>query len=88
MLAIHITSPIFVVQMAKSLLAMQEVLVRSWVRKIPWRRESSILGIKKPTPVFFPGEFQPGGYSPWVCKELDMTEQLTLHFILVELHFV
>ena len=83
MVTIHITSPILVAQTAKNLLAMQEVLVRSWVRKIPWRRESSILGIKKPTPVFFPGEFHEQsslvGYSPWVCKELDMTEQLTLH---------
>ena len=31
--------------------------------------------------VFLPGEFHGQrslvGYSPWVCKELDMTEQLT-----------
>ena len=26
-----------------------------------------------PTPVFWPGEFH-GLYSPWGCKELDMTE--------------
>ena len=35
-----------------------------------------------PTPIFLPGEFHGQrslvGYSPWVCKELDMTEQLTL----------
>ena len=30
-----------------------------------------------PTPVFWPGEFH-GLYSPWGCKELDTTEQLTL----------
>ena len=34
------------------------------------------------TPVFLPGEFHEQrsgvGYSPWGCKELDMTEQLTL----------
>ena len=34
------------------------------------------------TPVFLPGEFngQRGlaGYSPWRCKELDMTERLIL----------
>ena len=46
-----------------------------WVGKIPWRREWL------PTPVFLPGGF-PGerslvGYSPWNCKELDTTEQLT-----------
>ena len=30
-----------------------------------------------PTPVFWPGEFH-GLYSPWDCKESDMTEQLSL----------
>ncbi|KAB0372828.1 hypothetical protein FD755_015581 [Muntiacus reevesi] len=30
------------------------------------------------TPVFWPGEFH-GLYSPWGCKELDMTEQLSLY---------
>ena len=38
-----------------------------WVGKIPWRRE------RLPTPVFWPGEFH-GLYSPWGCKESDMTE--------------
>ena len=50
-----------------------------WVRKIPWRREW------QPTPVFLPGEFsgQRGvaGYSPWACKELDMTKQQLTHNI-------
>ena len=44
-----------------------------WVEKLPWRRE------RLPTPVFWPGEFH-RIYSPWDCKELDMTEQLSLHF--------
>ena len=46
-----------------------------WVGKIPWRRE------RLPTPVFCLGEFH-GLYSPWGCKESDMTEQLSLplHF--------
>ena len=43
-----------------------------WVGKIPWRREW------QPTPVFLSGEFRGQrslvGYSPWVCKESDMTE--------------
>ena len=47
-----------------------------WVGKISWRREWL------PTPIFWPGEFHRqrslAGYSPWGCKELDMTEQLTL----------
>ena len=38
-----------------------------WVWKIPWKRE------RLPTPVSWPGEFH-GLYSPWGCKELDMTE--------------
>ena len=61
----------------------------SWARKIPWRRKW------QPTPVFLPGEFHGQrslvGYSPWSCKELDMTERLTLHFTikwLVELLFL
>ena len=47
-----------------------------WVVKIPWRREWL------PMPVFLPGEFHGQrslvGYSPWGCKESDMTEQPTL----------
>ena len=40
---------------------------------IPWRRKW------QSTPVFLPGEFRSlVGYSPWGCKELDMTERLTL----------
>ena len=42
-----------------------------WVGKIPWRRESL------PIPVFWPGEFH-RLYSPWGCKQLDMTERLSL----------
>ena len=44
-----------------------------WVRKIPWRRTW------QPTPVFLPGESHGQrslvNYSPWGCKESDMTEQ-------------
>ena len=47
-----------------------------WVGKIPWRKECL------PTPVFWPGEFHKqrslAAYSPWGCKESDMTEQLSL----------
>ena len=47
-----------------------------WARKIPWRRKW------QRTPVLLPGESHGGrslvGYSPWGCKELDMTERL--HF--------
>ena len=47
-----------------------------WVGKIHWGRAW------QPTPVFLPGESHeqrgPVGYSPWGCKESDLTEQLTL----------
>ena len=43
-----------------------------WIRKIPWRRKWQL------TPVFLPGKSQGqrslAGYSPWGCKESDMTE--------------
>ena len=45
------------------------------VRKIPWRRAW------EPTPVFLSGESHGQrslvGYSPWGCRESDMTEWLT-----------
>ena len=47
-----------VVQLVKTLLAMQEIPVRFWVRKIYWRR------VGLPTLVFWPGEFH-GLCSPW-----------------------
>ena len=45
-----------------------------WVGMIPWRRE------RLPTPVFWPGEFQ-SPYNLWGCKELDITDQLTLSLL-------
>ena len=43
----------------------------TWVRKIPCNREW------QPTPVFLPGKSHRqrglGGYSPWICKESDVT---------------
>ena len=48
-----------------------------WVRKFPWRRKWP------PTPVSFPGKFHRqrslAGYSPWGCKDLDMTEPVSTH---------
>ena len=58
-------------QLVKNLPTVQETWVRSWVGEILWRRE------RLPTAVFWPGEFH-GLYSPWGCKESDMTEQLSL----------
>ena len=46
-----------------------------WVGKIPWRRKC------QPTPVFLPGKSHGQrslvGYSPWGCKESDMTSNWT-----------
>ena len=58
---------LMVAQMVKNLPAMQETGFDPWVGKIPWRRE------RLPTPVIWSGEFH-GLYSPWGCKESDMTE--------------
>ena len=45
-----------------------------WNGKIPWRRKW------QPAPIFLSGKSQGRrslvSYSPWGCKELDMTEQL------------
>ena len=55
--------------------AMKETQVRSWLGKIPWRREL------QPIPVFLPEEFHGlrslRGYSLWGRKESDPTERLT-----------
>ena len=49
---------------------------------ILWRQEW------QPTPVFLPGESQGqrilAGHSLWGCKELYMTEQLTLHYYILK----
>ena len=54
--------------------------------KIPWRTEWL------PTTVFLPGESHEQrnlvGYSPWGCKELDTTEQLTLLGSIITVYIV
>ena len=65
--------------MVKSLPAMQETWVRSLNREDPLEKEmathSSILAWR------IPWTEEPGGlYSPWGCKELDMTKRLHFHF--------
>ena len=75
-----------VAQMIKNPLSMQETWVWPWVGKTPWR------GAWQPTRVFLPGEFHGqrslAGYSPWGCKELDMTKWLTLPFFINRSHAV
>ena len=54
----------------------QERWVHPWVRKISFSRKWH------PTPVFLPGKSHRQrslvGYSPWGCKEWDMTEQQSI----------
>ena len=53
-----------------------------WGEKIPWRRK------RKPVPVFLPGKSHGqkslAGYSPWGCKILDVTEQLSTHAYVID----
>ena len=62
-----------VAQMVKNLPVMQETWVSSLVQ------EDALEKGMKPSPIFLPGEFHGqrnlAGYSPWGCKESDMTEQ-------------
>ncbi|KAB0341440.1 hypothetical protein FD754_018366 [Muntiacus muntjak] len=60
---------LFVVMLPKAHLTLhsRRPLFDSWVGKILCRRD------RLPTPIFWPGEFH-GLYSPWGCKELDMTK--------------
>ena len=75
-----------VAQSVKKLPALQETRVRSLDREDPlekWRRKW------QPTPVFLPGESHGQrslvGYSPWHCKELDMTEA-TEHKVIIKIN--
>ena len=65
-----------VAQKIKNPPAMQETRVRSLGWEDPLEK-----GMVLPAPVFLPGEFHGQrslvGYSPWGCKESDMTERLT-----------
>ena len=55
---------------------MQKTRVASWGQEDPMEKGIAIHSI------LFPGELHGQksllGYSPWACKKLDMTEQLTL----------
>ena len=67
-----------VAQTVKRLLAMQETRVRPLGREDPLEKEmamhSSTLAWK------IPWTEEPGSYSPWGRKELDMTKRLHFHF--------
>ena len=63
-------------QIVKKLPTMWETCVYSLGQDDPLEKRMAT------TPVFLPGEFHGQrslvGYSPWDCKESDMTERLTL----------
>ena len=52
-----------------------------WIGKIPWRRKWQL------APVFLPEKFHGqrslAGYGPWGRKELDITEWLSTHIMLL-----
>ena len=52
----------------------------AWVQSLDW--EDTQRRRWQPTPVFLPGEFHGqrslAGYSPWGCKQSNMTERLSL----------
>ena len=62
-----------IAQLVRNPPSKQETRFDCWVGKICWRRD------RLPTPIFWPGEFH-RLYSPLVCKEWDMTEQLFFFF--------
>ena len=62
-----------VAQLVKNHLQCRRPGFDPWVGKISWRRK------RLPTTVFWAGEFHRLD-SPWGCKELDTTEQLSLHY--------
>ena len=63
------------VSVVKNLSATAGPMVQSLSQEDPLEKEC------QPTPVFLPGESHGQrsleGYSPWGCKESDMTERLT-----------
>ena len=70
--AIHLVGASRMVQMIKNLPAIQETWVRSLAREDPLEKGMAIHASTLPGK--FHGQRSLAGYSPWGCKELDMTE--------------
>ena len=68
--------------MVKRLPAMRETVVQSRGWKDPLEKETAIHSSTLPGK--FHGLRKLVGYSPWGCKELDMTERLRFTFIAKE----
>ena len=66
-----------VAQMVKNLPAMWKTQVRFLGQEDPLEKEMANHSMLLPRE--FHGQRSLAGYSPWGCKELDMTEQLHLH---------
>ena len=70
-----------VAQMVKNLPAMQE----NWVWSLGW--DDPLEEAWQRTPVFLPGESRRQrslvGYSPWGCKEWNMTEWLSIYIYML-----
>ena len=66
----------YIYQMLKICLQCRRPGFDAWFGKILWRRELLL------TPVLLPGKFHSqrslASYSPWDCKESDMTKRLTV----------
>ena len=64
-----------VAQMVKKLRAMQENQVQSLSQEVPLEKEMATHSSSLAWRISWTEE--PGSYSPWSCKESDMTEQLS-----------
>ena len=71
-------SAFFMVQLASIVPQVVRILPKmreTWVQSLGW--EDSLEKERLPTSVLWPGEFH-GLYSSWGCRELNMTERLSL----------
>ena len=69
------------------------VMVAQLVKNPPAVRETSISGLRRSSgegnsyPLQYSGLENSMDYSPWGHKELDMTERLSLHYLIFQRHF-
>ena len=68
-------------QTVKNRTAMQEIQVQSLCLEDPLEKEMETHSSGFSLPWRSPWTEEPGGYSPWSYKEADMTERLSLHFL-------
>ena len=78
-------SPIYGASLVAQLVNNPPVKQETCIQYLGW--EDSLEKERKPTPVFWPGEFH-GLYSPWGCKELGTSERLSLSPINIHRDFI